>query len=113
MFGSHKSLQSVAAVLIFMLASVICQDNERRAVTEHQLMHDRGRAIQSLRRLIWLTSTMEGLHTAHSRIPPDAVPPDCQREYPEQPLAQLGRANSTPKTLWDVFPGPPLTGLPR
>lgn len=39
----------------------------RRSVTEHQLMHDRGRNIQSLRRLIWLSSAIEGLHTAHTR----------------------------------------------
>ncbi|ROL45196.1 Parathyroid hormone-related protein [Anabarilius grahami] len=39
----------------------------RRAVTEHQLMHDRGRSIQSLKRLIWLSSAIEGLHTAQTR----------------------------------------------
>lgn len=36
-------------------------------MTEHQLMHDRGRNIQSLKRLIWLSSAMEGLHTAQTR----------------------------------------------
>uniref|UniRef100_A0A672ZYZ7 Parathyroid hormone 2 n=1 Tax=Sphaeramia orbicularis TaxID=375764 RepID=A0A672ZYZ7_9TELE len=35
----------------------------RRAVSEHQLMHDRGRSIQSLKRLIWLSGAIEGLHT--------------------------------------------------
>lgn len=39
----------------------------RRAVAEHQLMHDRGRNIQSLKRLIWLSSAIEGLHTAQTR----------------------------------------------
>lgn len=39
----------------------------RRAVTEHQLLHDRGRTIQSLKRLIWLSSAIEGLHTAQAR----------------------------------------------
>ncbi|KAF1392088.1 hypothetical protein PFLUV_G00048880 [Perca fluviatilis] len=39
----------------------------RRAVTEHQLMHDRGQNIQSLKRLIWLSSAIEGLHTAQTR----------------------------------------------
>lgn len=39
----------------------------RRAVTEHQLMHDRGRNIQSLKRLFWLSSAIEGLHTAQTR----------------------------------------------
>lgn len=41
--------------------------HSRRAVTEHQLMHDRGRNIQSLKRLIWLSSAIEGLHTAQTR----------------------------------------------
>ncbi|XP_077460269.1 parathyroid hormone 4 [Stigmatopora argus] len=39
----------------------------RRSVSEHQLMHDRGHNVQSLKRLIWLTGAMEGLHTAQSR----------------------------------------------
>uniref|UniRef100_A0A3B3ZU42 Parathyroid hormone-like hormone a n=1 Tax=Periophthalmus magnuspinnatus TaxID=409849 RepID=A0A3B3ZU42_9GOBI len=39
----------------------------RRAVSEHQLMHDRGRTVQSLKRLIWLSSAIEGLHTAQAR----------------------------------------------
>ncbi|KAG7319362.1 hypothetical protein KOW79_017836 [Hemibagrus wyckioides] len=43
------------------------QENQRRAVTEHQLMHDRGRSIQSLKRLIWLSSAIERLHTAETR----------------------------------------------
>ncbi|XP_077583456.1 parathyroid hormone 4 [Stigmatopora nigra] len=43
------------------------QVESRRAVSEHQLMHDRGRNIQSLKRLIWLSGAMEGLHTAQSR----------------------------------------------
>lgn len=47
-----------------MTASCLCS---RRAVTEHQLMHDRGRTIQSLKRLIWLSSAIEGLHTAQAR----------------------------------------------
>lgn len=39
----------------------------RQAVAEHQLMHDRGRNIQSLKRLIWLSSAIEGLHTAQTQ----------------------------------------------
>lgn len=30
-------------------------------------MHDRGRSIQSLKRLIWLSSAIERLHTAETR----------------------------------------------
>ncbi|KAG7281583.1 hypothetical protein CRUP_010058 [Coryphaenoides rupestris] len=54
-----------------------CHDQySRRSVTEHQLLHDRSRSIQSLKRLIWLSSAMEGLHTAQDRSallsPPEA-----------------------------------------
>lgn len=42
----------------------------RRSVSEHQLMHDRSRNIQSLKRLIWLSSAIEGLHTAETRSAP-------------------------------------------
>ncbi|XP_061689914.1 parathyroid hormone 4 [Syngnathoides biaculeatus] len=59
-------------LVVFMLAAVLptglCdQDQSRRAVAEHQLMHDRGHNIQSLKRLIWLSGAMEGLHTAQTR----------------------------------------------
>ena len=43
-------------------------------MTEHQLLHDRGHSIQSLKRLIWLTSAMEGLHTAQTRSAPPSPP---------------------------------------
>ncbi|XP_071393498.1 parathyroid hormone 4-like [Centroberyx affinis] len=57
---------AVMVLVVFTIGQ--CQENEsRRAVTEHQLMHDRGRTIQSLKRLIWLSSAIEGLHTAQTR----------------------------------------------
>ncbi|XP_071192299.1 keratinocyte proline-rich protein-like [Salvelinus alpinus] len=57
MLVSLKPLQLVA-VMVLIVFTVIsrCQKNERRAMTEHQLMHDRGRTMQSLKRLIWLSS---------------------------------------------------------
>ncbi|XP_035809346.1 parathyroid hormone 4 [Amphiprion ocellaris] len=55
------------AVMILVCSTAWCQNDSRRAVTEHQLMHDRGRNIQSLKRLIWLSSAIEGLHTAQTR----------------------------------------------
>ncbi|XP_077434320.1 parathyroid hormone 4 [Vanacampus margaritifer] len=62
----------VRRLVVFMLLVVfptgLCEQNQsRRAVAEHQLMHDRGRNIQSLKRLIWLSGVMEGLHTAQTR----------------------------------------------
>ncbi|XP_067102443.1 parathyroid hormone 4 [Osmerus mordax] len=63
-----KPVQMLALMVLVVFTISQCQETEsRRAVTEHQLMHDRGRTIQSLKRLIWLSSAMEGLHTAQTR----------------------------------------------
>ncbi|XP_070708453.1 parathyroid hormone 4 [Pempheris klunzingeri] len=65
---SHKPVQWLTVMLLVIFTMGRCQQNEsRRAVTEHQLMHDRGRNIQSLKRLIWLSGAIEGLHTAQTR----------------------------------------------
>ncbi|KAL0978102.1 hypothetical protein UPYG_G00165910 [Umbra pygmaea] len=67
MLLSQKPVRLVAIMLIVIFTVTHCQENERRrAVTEHQLMHDRGRSIQSLKRLMWLSTAMEGLHTAQA-----------------------------------------------
>ncbi|NWV26642.1 PTH4 protein, partial [Origma solitaria] len=76
MFLPQRSLQTVTflAILSFTCFAT-CQDIEnRRAVTEHQLMHDKGRAVQGLKRLMWLHHALGAVHTASSReIPlPDA-----------------------------------------
>ncbi|XP_067271282.1 parathyroid hormone 4 [Pseudorasbora parva] len=67
MMKTRGSQPRTAIMILMVFAAVQCQENERRAVTEHQLMHDRGRSIQSLKRLIWLSSAIEGLHTAQTR----------------------------------------------
>ncbi|KAI6072912.1 Parathyroid hormone-related protein-like protein [Aix galericulata] len=41
--------------------------SSKRAVTEHQLMHDKGRAFQGLKRLMWLYNALGSVHTASSR----------------------------------------------
>ncbi|KAG7494389.1 parathyroid hormone 4-like [Solea senegalensis] len=64
---SHRSVQWLAVMLLVLFTSGQCQQESRRAVTEHQLMHNRGQSIQSLKRLIWLSSAIEGLHTAQTR----------------------------------------------
>ncbi|XP_047439493.1 parathyroid hormone 4 [Mugil cephalus] len=64
----HRPVQWLVVMLLVVLTTGQCeQSDSRRAVTEHQLMHDRGRNIQSLKRLIWLSSAIEGLHTAQTR----------------------------------------------
>ncbi|KAG8438465.1 hypothetical protein GDO86_004872 [Hymenochirus boettgeri] len=43
----------------------------RRAVSEHQLLHDKGRALQELRRRIFLQNLIGGVNTAEIRALPD------------------------------------------
>ncbi|NXP29730.1 PTH4 protein, partial [Scytalopus superciliaris] len=69
MFLPQKSLQTVTFLaILFFACFATCQDLEnRRAVTEHQLMHDKGRAFQGLKRLTWLHNALGTVHTASSR----------------------------------------------
>ncbi|NXO44361.1 PTH4 protein, partial [Locustella ochotensis] len=72
MFQAQRSLQTVTLLAILSFAcSAMCQDLEnRRAVTEHQLLHDKGRAVQGLKRLLWLQHALGAVHTASSRASP-------------------------------------------
>ncbi|NWI35162.1 PTH4 protein, partial [Sula dactylatra] len=69
MFLPQKPSQMVTFLAIFFFACfATCQDTEnKRAVTEHQLMHDKGRAFQGLKRLMWLHNALGSVHTASSR----------------------------------------------
>ncbi|KAJ8360698.1 hypothetical protein SKAU_G00172230 [Synaphobranchus kaupii] len=89
---SEKHIQSMAVMVIIVFSFIRCQENERRAVTEHQLMHDRGRTVESLKRLIWLSNAMEGLHTAQRRTPELDYDPTYRRsEATQQFLSHLER----------------------
>ncbi|NXE41842.1 PTH4 protein, partial [Ptilorrhoa leucosticta] len=72
MFLPQRSLQTVTFLaILFFACFALCQDVEnRRAVTEHQLMHDKGRAFQGLKRLLWLHHALGAVHTASSRDTP-------------------------------------------
>ncbi|NWR45469.1 PTH4 protein, partial [Regulus satrapa] len=72
MFLPQRSLQTFTFLAILSFACfAMCQDLEnRRAVTEHQLLHDKGRAVQGLKRLMWLQHALGAVHTASSRDPP-------------------------------------------
>ncbi|XP_051932337.1 parathyroid hormone 4 [Hippocampus zosterae] len=72
----HTPMRQLAFfMLLVVFPAGLCEQNQsRRAVAEHQLMHDRGRNIQSLKRLIWLSGAMEGLHTAQTRSLAPAAP---------------------------------------
>ncbi|XP_064328386.1 parathyroid hormone 4-like [Phalacrocorax carbo] len=69
MFLPQRSLQMVTFLaILFFACFATCQDTEnKRAVTEHQLMHDKGRAFQGLKRLMWLHNALGSVHTASSR----------------------------------------------
>ncbi|NXO68995.1 PTH4 protein, partial [Phainopepla nitens] len=69
MFLPQRSLQTVTFLaILFFACFAMCQDLEsRRAVTEHQLMHNKGRAVQGLKRLLWLHHALGAVHTASSR----------------------------------------------
>ncbi|NXQ89231.1 PTH4 protein, partial [Nyctibius grandis] len=69
MFLPQRSLQPVTLLaILFFACFATCQDTEnKRAVTEHQLMHDKGRAFQGLKRLMWLHNALGSVHTASSR----------------------------------------------
>lgn len=53
--------------MFLLLNSVASSRFSKRSVTEHQLLHDRGRALQGLKRLMWLHSAMGSVHTASGR----------------------------------------------
>ncbi|NXB86683.1 PTH4 protein, partial [Vidua macroura] len=69
MFLHQISLQTVTFLaILFFACFAMGQDLEnRRAVTEHQLLHDKGRALQGLKRLMWLHHALGAVHTASSR----------------------------------------------
>ncbi|XP_048037862.1 parathyroid hormone 4 [Megalobrama amblycephala] len=100
MLKTQRSQQRVAFMILMVVAAVQCQENEsRRAVTEHQLMHDRGRSIQSLKRLIWLSSAIEGLHTAQTRTLTTDEPDSRWRFRGPQP----GRDSSSHKRALETL----------
>lgn len=48
-------------------------------MSEHQLMHDKGRAVQGLKRLLWLQHALGAVHSASSReIPVPSASWDVQ-----------------------------------
>ncbi|NXI20129.1 PTH4 protein, partial [Irena cyanogastra] len=72
MFLLQTSLQTVTFMaILFFACFAMGQDLEnRRAVTEHQLLHDKARAVQGLKRLMWLQHALGAVHTASSRDVP-------------------------------------------
>ncbi|XP_038553815.1 parathyroid hormone 4 [Micropterus salmoides] len=111
---SHRPVQWLAVMLLVVFTTTQCQENEsRRAVSEHQLMHDRGRSIQSLKRLIWLSSAIEGLHTAQTRSA--AFNPTKALDLALSPALVPAAGSSQPtraQSLLRDFFNPYLTQLP-
>ncbi|XP_057703094.1 parathyroid hormone 4 [Corythoichthys intestinalis] len=94
----HVQWLLVLMLLVFFPAGLCQQEQSRRAVSEHQLMHDRGRNIQSLKRLIWLSGAMEGLHTAQTRSVADPY-------VSAEPAAEEPRSSLVQNLLRDFFKG--------
>lgn len=87
-------------------------------------MHDRGRTIQSLKRLIWLSGAMEGLHTAQTRsslfpppvalnlaLNPAQVPNSADRDGPRPARVDNQQKVALEGLLRDFFTSPYLTAL--
>ncbi|XP_069046539.1 parathyroid hormone 4 isoform X2 [Lepisosteus oculatus] len=125
MLRPRRAIQALIAVVCIVLALANSQESEKRAVTEHQYMHDKGRAMQSLKRLIWLSSAMGGLHTASTRDLSDPSDPSPARDPPAEEgahgpttcrgealrllLSLLGRGSL--QALWSALYKPHLTSL--
>uniref|UniRef100_A0A8C5N3V0 Parathyroid hormone like hormone n=1 Tax=Leptobrachium leishanense TaxID=445787 RepID=A0A8C5N3V0_9ANUR len=78
-----RSLLPHCSLAVFILSCSLPADGRpaqginsrvRRAVSEHQLLHDKGRSLQELRRRIFLQSLIEGVNTAEIRAAPDESP---------------------------------------
>ncbi|NXA13084.1 PTH4 protein, partial [Sapayoa aenigma] len=99
MFLPQRSLQAVTFLaILFFACFATCQDTEnRRAVTEHQLMHDKGREFQGLKRLVWLHNALGTVHTASSRdIPlPDSMWDVQKSPDPSDPHNGINGDNSS------------------
>uniref|UniRef100_A0A493T6V0 PTH4 protein n=1 Tax=Anas platyrhynchos platyrhynchos TaxID=8840 RepID=A0A493T6V0_ANAPP len=67
MFPPQRSLQMVTFLAMIFFACFATSQDTEKAVTEHQLMHDKGRAFQGLKRLMWLYNALGSVHTASSR----------------------------------------------
>uniref|UniRef100_A0A8C2TE02 Parathyroid hormone-related protein n=1 Tax=Coturnix japonica TaxID=93934 RepID=A0A8C2TE02_COTJA len=106
MFLPQRSLHTVTFLAILFLACfATCQDTaNRRAVTEHQLMHDKGRAFQGLKRLMWLHNALGSVHTASSRdiSLPNAIWDPQKTRDPSDPYNSISR-DETSKQLLEVM----------
>ncbi|NXJ38928.1 PTHR protein, partial [Ciconia maguari] len=62
------------------------RQSAKRAVSEHQLLHDKGKSIQDLRRRIFLQNLIEGVNTAEiratSEVSPNPKPATNTKNYP-------------------------------
>uniref|UniRef100_A0A8C5DQJ8 Uncharacterized protein n=1 Tax=Gouania willdenowi TaxID=441366 RepID=A0A8C5DQJ8_GOUWI len=113
--------QSEAEHHLLLYVALVCHgltvaSFSRRAVTEHQLMHDRGRNIQSLKRLIWLSSAIDSLHTAETRSAPSyptkVLDLDLVLDPPVVPAARISQPDQVRSLLRNFFKSP-LTELPN
>lgn len=77
--GQQLNLKCLFSPAVFSFFS-------KRAVSEHQLLHDKGKSIQDLRRRIFLQNLIEGVNTAEiratSEVSPNPKPATNTKNYP-------------------------------
>ncbi|XP_030321172.1 parathyroid hormone 4-like [Calypte anna] len=116
MFLPSRSLQMVTLMAILLACSAACQDPEnKRAVTEHQLMHDKGREFQGLKRLMWLHNALGSVHTASSRDVSlsDAMWDSQKSQDPSDLYNSIGRAETPSLEVPGKEQSFPLLNQPR
>uniref|UniRef100_A0A8D2D8N3 Parathyroid hormone-related protein n=1 Tax=Sciurus vulgaris TaxID=55149 RepID=A0A8D2D8N3_SCIVU len=63
-----------------------CSSDSKRAVSEHQLLHDKGKSIQDLRRRFFLHHLIAEIHTAEiratSEVSPNSKPAPNTKNHP-------------------------------
>ncbi|KAK1167297.1 parathyroid hormone-related protein-like [Acipenser oxyrinchus oxyrinchus] len=94
MLCTRRLFQQWSFAVFLLCSSVPCQgrpidavsNRVRRAVSEHQLLHDKGRSFQELQRRIWLQNFLDEVHTAEIRELPSRTtnpkPAGSTKNYP-------------------------------
>nr|XP_020855222.1 parathyroid hormone-like [Phascolarctos cinereus] len=71
MLVAQRSLKTVVFLVILICAclGISHETQKKRTVSEYQFMHDKGKTMQSLKRLMWLYNAMGGVHSARGSAP--------------------------------------------
>ncbi|XP_056674117.1 parathyroid hormone 4-like [Monodelphis domestica] len=66
---AQRSLKTAVFLVFFVCTclGISLEAQKKRSVSEYQFMHDKGKTIQSLKRLMWLYNAMGGVHSTSGR----------------------------------------------